>query len=244
MGKVNFIGSSSKLRRALFPLGFAAEAMIHIQETWRDFSIHHDVHLEERITAVFCDALIAAYTAAGRTWFIFPEMPITDPTFGTHLGRNDLRFYPPQHHGQSIFFTVECKRLHVRTASGFKHLVDEYVKEGLQRFVSGKYSSGLPCGGMVGYVMDNRIDDAFTHIQSEINARRTKLKMKKNAMLVPSSVLPSCRYSAETLHTRKDGELIVHHLLVETSHPKKAAKHPSHKKSPHDQNRLEIAAMS
>jgi hypothetical protein len=70
------------------------------------------------------------------------------------LGRNDLRFYPPNHQGQTIFFTVECKRLRVTTKSHFTHLANKYVEEGIQRFVDGRYSAGLPCGGMVGYVMD------------------------------------------------------------------------------------------
>ena len=83
-------------------------------------------------------------------WFITLEDPITDPTFGTELGRNDLRIYPLNHCGQTIFFVVECKRLRVTSGSGFKHLADKYVEEGMQRFVDGKYASKLPCGGNAG----------------------------------------------------------------------------------------------
>lgn len=216
MGRLNSIGSSSALRRALFPAGFAGEVMLLIWETWQVFSLHCDVRLEVKITALFRDALKAAYAAKGRSWFVTLEDPITDPTFGTELGRNDLNFYPQNHYGQSIFFTLECKRLHVTTESGFHHLADDYVKDGLQRFVDeGKYSAGLPCGGMLGYVMDNRINDAFTKVCAEIKKHRHSLKMKTDGDFhSPSSVLPQKSYSGDTLHDRRDGIFTVHHLLV------------------------------
>jgi hypothetical protein len=218
MGRLTSRGSSSTLRRSLFPEGFAAEVMRLILDTWRDFSLHRQVRLEPRITAVFRDALIAAYVAADRSWFIALEDPVTDPTFGTELGRNDLRFYPPKHRGQTIFLTVECKRLHVRTESGFKHLADKYVEQGVQRFVDGTYSSGLPCGGMLGYVMDDRLDDAFAKVQGEIRARSSKLKTTGTGFLkIPSSTLPSYRWSADTFHKRADGGMCIHHILVGVS---------------------------
>jgi len=161
-------GSSSTLRRALFPAGFAGEVMCLIHETWHVFALHRDIRLEERLTAVFADALIKAYEKRNWPWFIMPEVPITDPTFGTQTGRNDLRFYHRTQPGQSRFFAVECKRLHVRTASGFRHLADEYVDEGLMRFVEGRYGAGQPVGGMIGYVMDNDIEAAFARICGEL----------------------------------------------------------------------------
>lgn len=189
--------------------------MLLIWETWEGFIRHPDVKLEEPITALFRDALIDAYEAAGKRWFVTLEDPITDPTYGTQEGRNDLRFYPLDHHKkQSIFFVVECKRLHVRTGSGFKHLADEYVKEGLQKFVDGQYSAGLPYGGMLGYVLDNRIEEAFTNVQKEIRGRHLDLKMKTQNLYVPSSVLTACQHSADSIHLRTDGEITIHHLLV------------------------------
>jgi hypothetical protein len=213
MGRVTSTGSSSELRRELFPAGFAGEVMALILDVWMQFSRHRQVQLERRITAVFGDALIEAYVAAGRQWFIHLEGPITDPDFGTELGRNDLRFYPQHHRGQTIFFVVECKRLRVTSDSGFKHLADKYVDDGVQRFVDGRYASGLPYGGMLGYVMDNRLDDAFTRVQGEIEARRSKLRMK-GSLRTPSSTLPRYRWSADTFHQRDSDDLCIHHLLV------------------------------
>jgi hypothetical protein len=186
-----------------------------VWNTWQAFSLHRDVRLEPRITALFRAALIDAYVAAGRSWFVTLEDPVTDPTFGTEEGRNDLNLFPPNHFGQQLFFTLECKRLRVTTSSGFKHMADRYVVEGVQRFVSGQYSAGLPCGGMLGYVMDNMVETAFKEVENELAARRAALKLiSKKTWDTPSAILPHCVQSADTSHTRADRDFLLHHLLV------------------------------
>jgi hypothetical protein len=215
MARLGHSGSTRNLRLALFPIGFAGEVMLHVLETWRVLCLERDVTMEPAITAVFRDALIDTYVAAGRSWFITLEDPITDPSFGTELGRNDLRFYPPNHYGQTIFFTVECKRLRVTSESGLRHLADKYANEGVQRFVDRRYSNGLPCGGMVGYVMDNQIALAFASMQEEILKRRSALKLPtQDAIRAPSAVLPDYVWSADTLHERTDCRFLLHHLLL------------------------------
>ena len=194
--------------------------MAKLLDVWRRFSRNRQLQLEPRITAVFHDALVRAYEAAGRGWFITLEEPITDPEFGAELGRNDLRIYPQKHRGKTVFFAVECKRLRVTTGSGFKHLADKYVEDGMRRFVDGKYASNLPCGGMLGYVMDNRLDEAFAKVQGEIEARRTTLKLKaKDSLRTPSSTVPRYRWSADSFHERNADKLCIHHLLVGISPP-------------------------
>ena len=214
MARLSSSGSTRMLRRELFPLGFRGEVMLHIVETWQRFSLNHKVRHETKITAVFRDALIQTYVAAGRSWFVALEDPITDSNFGTELGRNDLRFYPPKHHGQTVFFTIECKRLRVSTKTGISHLADKYAEDGMQRFVDGKYSSDLPFGGMVGYVMDNNVSVAFDSVQAAIKSRRKKLKMPLKGICKPSKVLPEYEWSSDTQHNRASGSLILHHVLL------------------------------
>jgi hypothetical protein len=214
VARLSSSGSARLLRRELFPIGFAGEVMLHILQTWHDFSLNHEVRHETKITAVFRAALIQAYVAADRTWFIALEDPITDADFGTELGRNDLRFYPPNHHGQTIFFTVECKRLRVQTKKGISHLADKYVEEGMQRFVDGRYSSELPCGGMIGYVMDNKMSDAFEAVEAAIKAGRKKLKIPSKGICKPSTALPKYQWSADTQHNRAGGGVKLHHVLL------------------------------
>jgi hypothetical protein len=214
MGRLTKQGSSSALRRALFPEGFAGEVMNLIQETWRSFIMHRSVRHEEPITALLADELVNEYERRGWPWFIIPEVPVSDSTFGTELGRNDIVFFH-RDITQRVFFTVECKRLHVRTSSGFRHLADKYVDEGLNRFADEKYAADQPCGGMVGYVMDNDVDTAFKRVKSEILSKLSPLKMKDDkALREPSSVFRDHAHSADTMHLRTSGNFKVHHLLV------------------------------
>ncbi len=188
--------------------------MLHIVKTWQTFSLNSQVTHETNITAVFRDALIAAYVASGRSWFIALEDPITDETFGTELGRNDLRFYPPNHHGQTVFFTVECKRLRVTTKAGMSSLAEQYVVAGIQRFIDGQYSAGLPCGGMVGYVLDNNMDEAFTAVQTAITSKQAEVRLLQGGLRIPSIVVPNYQWSADSRHNRTDGDFAVHHALL------------------------------
>jgi hypothetical protein len=218
MARMTSSGSSSELRRELFPAGFAGEVMALILNVWTQFARNPRVRLETRITAVFRESLIGAYEAAGRGWFITLEDPITDSEFGTEEGRNDLRFYPPRHYRQTVYFALECKRLRATWNSGFKHLADRYVDEGLQKYVDGSYSPKLYCAGMLGYVMDNRLDEAMADVRSQIEARRSGLKMSlADSLRSPSSTLPDYRWSADSFHDRVDGMLCIHHLLVAIS---------------------------
>ncbi len=216
MGSLNHIGSPTALRRELFHGGFGAQVMLLMLETWQSFSLNHvGIRRENRLTALFRDALIKAYVAAGRNWFVTLEDPITDPDYGTELGRNDIRFYPPKNCGQTVYFTVEAKRLRVKTEHGFVHLADKYVKEGIMRFVDCKYSKSIPCGGMMGYVMDNQISQAFEAVRKEIASNCEVLKMQTTKNIqIPSKALPDYEWSADTLHDRTNEIFNLYHVLL------------------------------
>jgi hypothetical protein len=217
LGSLGHIGSPRGLRKSLFPRGFAAEVMGLIAKTWRRLVLGKKVQGETAITAVLRRALMAAYDEEGRDWFITLEDPLTDPEFGKETGRNDLNFYPPARYRnrQTVFFTVECKRLHVTTASGFKHKCDDYFVDGVQRFVDGRYSKGLPSGGMLGYVMDGQMDKAMSRVQSEALRRAAALQMGSPPRFsTPSKVLADHAWSADSVHDRADGAFALHHALV------------------------------
>ena len=210
--------SSTSFLHNIFPEGFAGEVMQLILQTWNnDLNLQENVRHETCITALFRDALINAYEEDGRNWFITLEDPITDPDTGQEQGRNDLRFYPPVHRGQKVFFTVECKRLHVTTASGFSSLIPEYVNEGMIRFITGVYSQNHSKGGMIGYVMDANITEAMRKIKNKIEMNSNCLQLlPQQGTEIPSSVLKDYPYSADTYHTRTSGEFVIHHILLVT----------------------------
>ncbi len=189
--------------------------MALIVETWTQFSIRAQIRLETRITSLFRDAILDREEVSQRSWFVTLEDPLNDPHFGTELGRNDLRFYPQVHNRQTVYFTVECKRLRVRTPSGFDCLATDYVKSGMQRFISGYYSRSLPCGGMLAYVMDNQLNDAMIDVLCAIDPERSNLGMPAiGAIATPSALIPAHSWSLDSQHQRANEQFAIYHALV------------------------------
>lgn len=206
-------GSTKGLHDLLFPSGFSGEVVTLIMDAWRQLKLPSVVTKETPITALFRDKMLKVYDP-DRIHFISLEDPITDPDYGTELGRNDLRFYPVNHRRQTVFFTVECKRLH--TASG--PLIGEYIKAGVMRFLTDgpkQYSRNLPCGAMLGYVLDGDTQKAFASLRLEIEKQKSSLfLLKDDGFQAPSNLLAQCPFSADSRHMRQDKVFSLHHILV------------------------------
>jgi hypothetical protein len=66
------------------------------------------------------------------------------------------------------YFGIECKRI----TQGNKRLATQYVKDGIMRFVSGKYSPGHDWGAMIGFVVYGSTSKAIAKICEELNSTR------------------------------------------------------------------------
>ena len=97
-----------------------------------------------------------------------------------------------------------------------RSLADEYVKEGMQRFVDGKYARFVRHGAMLAYVLDGNIDRAIKNIENNIRNRLSELRMDKNGGLVASTIRPDDRRTKETCHRRAHEKPVfrIHHLFV------------------------------
>jgi hypothetical protein len=193
---------------------FAGEVLRLIRNAWEQLQLPSGVNLETRITALFRNELLKCSDPQHIT-FIALEDPITDHGDGKELGRNDLRFYPQGHERQTIFFTVECKRLHTPDAT----LVSEYVKSGMMRFLieenPKQYSRNLPCGAMLGYVLDGDTPRAFASVRAKIAEQKTTLRLSpENGFQTPSRHLRGYTFSADTRHTRENKSFSLHHILL------------------------------
>ncbi|MFK7980154.1 MAG: hypothetical protein AB8G86_09255 [Saprospiraceae bacterium] len=63
---------------------------------------------------------------------------------------------------------IECKHLINNTKN------DYYVKEGIDRFLSGKYSSKMPIAGMLGYIEKGKIYEITTDLNKRITPNTLK----------------------------------------------------------------------
>jgi hypothetical protein len=89
---------------------------------------------------------------------------------------------------------------------------------GMTRFVGSnpQYAIGLKQGGMIGYVMNGKIDGAITAVNKQIKDHYKDLQMKPSKGLNPSSRLPN-DLTRESLHHLPDREFAIHHVFLPIS---------------------------
>jgi hypothetical protein len=203
-------GESSERGWGLFPAGWPGEVLRFVIEVWEGFSLHTDVVLEPRITKLLTGAICDRYEREERDWFVVPEFPDWDEESGKEESRTDIRFYPPGPKRRSVCFVFESKRLNMPAANS-----DEYVgHSGMMCFVLGKYSRGLRCGGMIGYVMDGDLRRANRNVTRAIKRKRKALRITPDGEFRPTPLLPDSTWHGETRHDRDSGVIVLFHLLL------------------------------
>lgn len=195
----------------VFPEGWPRRAFDLIANSWPDVRISSRNEAEEDFSGKLHTALLERFYAADKEWYPTLEQPCVDE-HGKYFNFTDLRFdifvKPPQR----CVFAVENRRLNAAKAES-KYAV-RYVEEGITRFVTGKYSPGLSCGGMVGFVMDGNCALARNHIASAITARRVLLAMSPDAVLEKDADLPCFPDTGRTEHTRNGMPFTIKHMFL------------------------------
>ena len=138
-----------------------------------------------------------------------------DDDLSKESGRKDIVFFPSLF-DEPIYFCLEAKRLNALVSGQRRSLADEYVKEGMQRFVEGKYSRHVRHGGMLGYVLDGDIDRAIANVSNCIRLHQAALRMEAPAELLRSRIRPDDPHTRETRHRRPNEAIVfcLHHLFV------------------------------
>ena len=140
------------------------------------------------------------------------EVQSFDPVTGKQITRLDLQFI----HGwrEEVHFAFECKRLRVRSGKGIKSLAGEYVGEGgMMCFISGRYSSSVTSGGMLGYVMDGRCDLAVESVKKSISKNARTLQVNKHGMK-PCAIDKKRLDLRESVHTRTGADFTIYHVFL------------------------------
>jgi len=137
-----------------------------------------------------------------------------DTDLGKATGRKDIVFFPANE--EDIYFCLEAKRLNALVAGVRRSLAYEYVREGMQRFVDGKYSRHVRHGGMLGYVLDNDVDRAMDKVATAIHLHHQQLGMESPGEMRASGVRPGDPHAKETHHKRQTDVALfrIHHLFV------------------------------
>lgn len=141
-----------------------------------------------------------------------------DADLAKETGRKDIVFFPPAN-DEDVYFCLEAKRLNALVSGVRRSLASEYVKEGMQRFVDGKYSRFVRHAGMLGYVLDSEVARAIKNVETNIRNHAQELGMTVTGGFLTSSIRPDDPSAKETHHHRghETTTFCIHHLFMGSS---------------------------
>jgi len=193
---------------------YLAEILEITAHAWARMKPPRPNEIEDRITARLVGQLANApefaeipYDVTYQWWLLGLE--------GELLGRLDVRF--KHRRSKRDYFGFEAKRLHVKYPSG--RASREYAtyagEAGMMAFIEGQYSTMLPAGGMLGYVMDGEAGEAWNGIGNQIESQRIPLKLSSGSRLTQSKILNVLDRALDGSQLGEtDHDLTTHHLRL------------------------------
>lgn len=199
----------------LFQQNLVPAVLAYVIATWEKMPKPGPSDLEDQISVKLYSALLRAKDRNAHAFLIGYQNVEVDTDLEREIGRKDIVFFPSLQ-DEEIYLCLEAKRLNVLVSGVRRSLADEYVKEGMQRFVDRKYSRFVRHGGMLAYVLDGDIDRAIKNVEANIRRRVAQLRMEKNGGVIASTVRiddPNCK---ETHHRRQSEDAVfrIHHMFV------------------------------
>lgn len=186
-----------------------------IISTWQQMPPPAPSDLEDAISVKLYSALINAKDRNTHAFLIRYQDVEVDTDLAKETGKKDIVFFPSLQ-DEEIYLCLEAKRLNAMISGVRRSLADEYVKEGMQRFVDGKYARFVRHGAMLAYVLDGDTDRAMQNVAHNIRTRLAELRMDKNGSFRISTIRPDDPRTKETQHYRAHEKAVfrIHHLFV------------------------------
>jgi hypothetical protein len=186
-----------------------------VVSTWDKMSKPGPADLEDDISVKLYSALVKSKDRNSHFFRIDYQAVEVDLDIASVTGRKDIVFIPTLQQ-EEIYLCLEAKRLNALISGIRRSLADEYVKEGMQRFVDGKYSRHVRHGAMLAYVLDGNTARAIKNVDNNIRNRLSELRMDKDSGLTASSIRPNDHRARETCHHRTHDKAFfhIHHLFV------------------------------
>lgn len=197
-----------------FQQNLVPAVLAYIITAWEQMPKPGPSDLEDAISDKLYSALVKAKRRNDFPFLIRREDLEFDTDLAKETGRKDIVFFPSLQ--EQIYLCLEAKRLNAVISGVNRSLADEYIKEGMQRFVDGKYARYVRHGAMLAYVLDGNTNRAIQNIENNIRNRLPELRMDKNGGLVASTIRPDDCRTKETSHRRAHEKTVfhIHHLFV------------------------------
>lgn len=138
------------------------------------------------------------------------EVPENYVGNGQHIGRVDIRILlKSDFDKEDAYYIIECKRI-----DGTSNLNKKYVKEGVARFITEKYSSYYGRNIMLGFVVKKIDISANAQLIEESQNADLDQHMHGNFQLVKSDKLTE---SYKCMYQIQSGELELRHIFSDYS---------------------------
>lgn len=210
------LGDPTSLATRLFP---RVEQSIHCLivdafDQWKSGGFPRAGNHENDFTVVLYGCMLRLVEEKGQSYRLVPRIENLEPTANMLCGKSKVNGAPRTDisvlwdlHPKSTY-TIECKRI----AKGY--LSAEYLKEGIHRFLSGKYAPDKRSAAMIGYVIDGRIEVAWNLVNARINGDST---LSKDDKLSPAASVKSLTTVYTSQHTRltDQSRFVITHFMLD-----------------------------
>ncbi len=197
-----------------FQQNLIPSVLSHVITTWEQMLKPGPTDLENAISLKLYSALINAKDRNAHAFLIRYQDIEVDTDIAKETGRKDIVFFPS--HQEEIYLCLEAKRLNAVVSGIRRSLADEYVKEGMQRFVDGKYARFVRHGAMLAYVLDGDVQRAMQNVENNVRKRFVELRMDQSNGFLTSTIRPDDPRTKETRHRRLHEKTVfrIHHLFA------------------------------
>lgn len=161
---------------------------------------------EDEITEELFKEIVIAWSKPNIPKTVIPINQKIDKNNAKNIGRPPtIDFCFRDRWTKEAFFGFECKLL----AESNNRLCDEYIKNGLYRFIEGKYCARGSAGSMIGYINSGNVATIVSEVRTRVNKERIM-----QVMALASSILTFKEHYV-SIHSRDKGlsPFCIHHLF-------------------------------
>ncbi|WP_319522240.1 hypothetical protein [uncultured Desulfosarcina sp.] len=200
--------------RELFPTGYIPIILANIFQAGETLRKKTPNEIENKLTRRLCIKMNQLPGFRDGPLSLHPQQELlpSEPDSDSPEGYVDILVSCG--YGSETYFAIEAKRLRVRSAKGKMNAGNnDYVNEGMMRFVSGQYAPFMVTSAMLGYVYDGDIRKARSGIGRYIKGKIKELKLMPPEKLKKSSLVAT-KEIHETRHELTDRIFCIYHVLL------------------------------
>lgn len=208
------MGKETREFRNLFPQGYITLILVNILQAGETLRRKTPNEIEDRLTRRFCRKMNQLPVFRDGPLDIHPQQEIlsSDPDVDRPQGYIDILVSCG--YGSETYFAIEAKRLRVRSIKGKMDAGnDDYVNEGMMRFVTGQYAPFMVSSAMLGYVYDGDIKKARSGVSKYIDGKMKELKLMPPKKFAKSSIVTG-NTIYETHHNLKNRMFTLYHVFL------------------------------